>query len=334
MLTAQNIDQAIDVLLLNFVAEKSAAICAALPPVVIAGMTIYLLMTGLDIAKGETRSPIKNLLWDLFRISFIVSISMSIGTYQVIIVEDLDAIGGAVIKAISGVTTFAELMDQMGEPFSILGQKLWSDATTGVWPHLGLLFAAAVISLSQTILFSVGLGFYLLAKISLSLALSVGPIFLTCAIWTSTRKYAENWLGQALNYIFLKVFVSVTIIMLTSFASQFAEHISAEGDAVNVVSSSCALLISCIALAITIISLPHLASALFGGASVAGAGRAAMHSLFFLLDRTHLPSKPKPGPNSISNAGGNTTPPPSGGTPLYQRNTLNHIQHANTRRFA
>jgi len=330
MLTAQNIDQAVDILLLNFVAEKSTAICSMLVPIAISGLTTYLLFIGLNVARGEASGSAKDVCWKVLRISFVVTISLNVGTYQAVIVDGFDSIGGSVIQAISGVTTFPALLDEMAEPFASLGQKLWSDATTGIWPHLGLLFAAAVISLSQAVLFSVGLGFYLLAKISLALAMSLGPIFLLCALWPSTQKYAENWLGQALNYVFLKVFVCTVVVMLTSFASEFAEHINDSGETINVVSSACALLISCIALTITMIFLPYLASALFGGASISGIGRAAMHALLLLLRDTGAP--PRVPSNSISGHGAQSLLPSPSDSPLYQRQVLNQIQQPAQRR--
>ncbi len=303
MQTAQNIDSAIELLLTHFVSEKSAAICSMLVSVAISGITIYLILIGYSIARGLYPEPAKEVLWKIMRMSFIIGVSLSVGTYQTLIVDGLDSVGGAIIEAVAGVKTFAALLDDMAEPFAELGQKFWSEATTGILPHLGLLFAAAIVSVSQSLLFSIGLGLYLLAKVSLALTMAIGPCFILCAIWPGTAKYAESWLGQTLNYIFLKVLASTSVVMLTSFASQFAEHIALEVDALNVIRASCALLISCIALVIVIIFHPQLASALFGGASVSGIGRAVMHLLIHSLSK-----KKTPNPNSIGRRG-NDTPP-------------------------
>jgi len=333
MRIAHDIDEAVNELLLHFVTEKSAAICSALTPIAVSALTIYFILTGMTITRSTGQHTAKDLIWNVLRISFIIEISLSAGTYQFFVVDGLDAIGASLIQTVSGVTTFADLIDNMAEPFAELGQKLWSDATTGIMPHVGLLFAAAIVSVSQTILFSVGLGFYLLAKISVALVLALGPCFLLCAIWPSTAKYAENWLGQTLNYIFLKVLISTTIVMLISFSSQFAEHISGDVDTVNVIRSSCALLISCIALSIVIIFHPYLASALFGGASISGIGRAAMHTFLRMLEKL---GPGQPGTNNrISNAGGTVKPQNSvASSPLYQRHALNQLQTSRPRRAA
>jgi type IV secretion system protein VirB6 len=322
--TAQNIDNAIDLLLLHFVAEKSAAICSMLIPVAISGITTYLILIGYSIGRGTYPDPAKEALWKIMRISFVAGISLSVGTYQTLIVGGLESIGGAIIETIAGVSTFAAVIDNMAAPYLELGQKIWSEATTGMWPHVGLLFAAAVVSCSQLVLFSIGLGYYLLAKVALALIMAIGPCFLLCAIWPSTSKYAENWLGQAMNYIFLKVLISTTVVMLTCFASQYAEHISTEIDEVNIIEAACSLMLTSIALAIVVIFHPQLASALFGGASVSGIGRALMHLLIHSLSK-----KKTSNPNSIQRKE-NDTPPRSNSigsrAPLFQSHALAQLR--------
>lgn len=324
---AQDIDAAINLMLNNFVITKSEAVCAMLTPIALSALSIYWMLTGLAIAQGRHPQPMKEIIAKLFLASWVTALALSTGTYQLLVVGGLDAIGGAFIEAMSGKTTFAELMDNLADPFVILGSKLWSEATVGIVPRVALIFAAALCSLAQSILFSVGLGFYLLAKVSVALTFAVGPGFIFCAISPLTQKYAETWLGQTLNYIFLKVFVCVSVIMLTSFASQFAEHITSHLDTINIIEASCGLLLISIALVIVIAFHPQLASALFGGASVAGVGRAISFSLLQWLTQTvpsgsgtqkntvrRVPSTPAKPVNTVRQA------------PLYQRKAVNSLQ--------
>lgn len=336
MQTAQNTNAAVDLLLKSFVTDKSAAIITMLIPVAVSGVTIYFIMIGTSIARGMQHRPINELFGRILKVSVITGLALNVGMYQTVIVDGLESIGGAILQAISGTTNFAGLLDNMAEPFAALGEKLWSQATVGVLPRIGLLFAAAIVSLAQTALFSVGLGFYLVAKVAVALTMALGPAFLLCAIWPATEKYAENWLGQTLNYIFLKLLVSTTIVMLTSFASQFAEHLSLELDALNVVRASCALLISCIALVIVMLLHPQLATALFGGASISGAGRAAMHMLLYLLSAKTPHSPAANPPNQVQR--GRSTPNSSASnqlvnaSPLYSRNSLQKFHRQYSRR--
>lgn len=329
MKIAENIERSIDILLSDFVTSKSAALCAALQPIALTGITIYLILKGKSWAQGHGDETFSGILEKILKISVIAELALQVGVYQEIIVGGLSSLGIAFIEITTGETSFGAVLDNLAEPYAILGDKLWSDATVGVLPHVGLLFAAAVVSLSQAVLFSVGLGLYLLAKVSVTLTFAVGPAFILCAIWPSTQKYTESWLGQTLNYIFLKVLVSITFVMLTSFASQYAEHISAEADALNVINASCALLLVSIVLTIIMLFHPQLSSALFGGASVSEVGRA----LFRVLERSlqssapSPPKQPKPHVNSILDGPKTNNYMEYGRyTPIYQRQTLAQLR--------
>ncbi|MYN24796.1 type IV secretion system protein [Duganella levis] len=339
METAQKLDAAVDLMLNNFVSEKSATICVVLTPIAVAAMTITFVFMGLSVARGQHSAPIKETFWRLGRTSFILMISLTAGIYQTFVVDGLNDVGATFIFAVSGETSFAALLDKMEEPFAALGDSLWSQATTGILPHVGLLFAAAIVSLADSAIFSISIGFYVLAKVSVAIVMAVGPAFLLCAAWTPTQKYAENWLGQALNFIFLKVLVTVTAVMLTSFASQFAAHMLTETDSINVIRAVGALLINCIALTIVVLFHPQLASALFGGASIAGVGRAIMHMLLWTRQRPPSHKPPPTTPNRI-NRGGPSGPSPANGNamsrsrPIYQNLALANLRQQQSRRAA
>lgn len=326
---AKQLDAAIDLLLSDFVTSKSAMICSALVPIALAGVTIYLILIGFSVARGDSDGYFRTTLWKVFRISVILGIALNVGEYQTFVINGLDSLGAGILEAMSGMTSLAEQLDDAVRPFYELGQQFWSDATTGFWPNFALLFAAALVSIAQTFLFSVALGFYILAKVALALTLAIGPIFILCAIWPSTQNYAENWLGQTLNYILLKVLVSASIVMLTSFASQFAAHIAATKDTANVVNASAALLICCVVLAIVILRHPELATALVGGASISGIGRTIVRTLLRTLQPSS-PKEPKANTNAINrivgtqNSTKNSIRPP---TPLYHRHTLEQLRN-------
>jgi type IV secretion system protein VirB6 len=72
---ATEIETAIDGLLNTFVATKSAAICAALVPVAITGVTIYIMVLGFAVVRGEAHDSLHTILWKLFRISMIAGIA-------------------------------------------------------------------------------------------------------------------------------------------------------------------------------------------------------------------------------------------------------------------
>ena len=332
---AQEVETAITFLLDSFVSSKSAALCSAIVPIALTGATIYVILMGFAIMRGEANDSLQTFLWKSFRMALIAGIALNVGTYQNMIIDGSEGLVGALLHSLSGFDTVGSLVDDIAKPFSALGQQIWSKAVVGFWPHFGLIAAAAAVGIAEFFMVAIGLGFYLLAKVALALVLAIGPVYIMCAMWPGTEKYTESWIGQVLNYIVLKVLVGVCILMLTDFASKFAAHISVNSDAVNVISATSALLMCCGALTIVMLNLPQIASALAGGASFSGIGRTIGRAFIDTLNRPGKASaKSPPGGGEIapvSGRGGQSTtgPAPPPRQPLYQRNTIERLRKAN-----
>lgn len=322
------LEEAMDTILDGYVSSTSASVCDAIGPIVITVITIYIILMGFSVVRGESDDPVTDVVWRFIRISFIAGIALSVGEYQTVIVDGVGAIEGAFIEALSGSASIGGVIDNVGEPFEALGNELWGNAVTGFWPNFTLLFAAAIIAIAQAALFIIGLGMYVLAKVALALSLAVGPVFLFMAMFPATQKYTENWLGLLLNYTMLKVLVAASITMLTIFAEQFATHL-VETDGENALSSALALLISVGALIVVLLNLPTIAAALTGGASLSGIGSAVAR----FVVRGRNPSPPKTSGNDSGGGeirySGNSS---RGGRnpiiPLYQANVQDGMRRA------
>ena len=325
---ATQVETAIDGLLNTYVSSKSAALCGILMPIALTGTTIYLLVMGYAVMRGEAHDSLHTVLWKWFKISMIAGIALSAGEYQGTIVDGLQGVQGAFVSAFGNATTIGGLVDNMAQPYDDLGQQLYNEAVVGFWPNFSLLIAAAIVSLAQAFLFVVGLGMYLLAKVAFALVLAVGPAFILCAMFPATQRFTESWLGQALSFVFLNVLVGASIAMLTSFASQFAAHVQANVGNTAIIKDVMALLIVSAALAVVMLNLNTIASALSGGASISGVGRELAR---YIMTRGAKPPKQPPQGGSIQGQGGGGSSAGSGGggsQPLYQRNVIDNIRRA------
>jgi type IV secretion system protein VirB6 len=328
------VEDAIDRLLETFVIRKCETLIGALSPLGLAAVTIYVLMTARDLATGETQSSLHELVNRLTRVLLVTAFALSIGNYQSNILATALELEEGLIAAISGVTSVGMLVDELAQPYSDLGQKLWSNALTDVWPNFALLLAAGGVAIIQCALFIVGIGLYLLAKVGFGLMIALGPVFIFCALGRSTQKYTENWVGQLLNFLALKILIALSIQMLTEFVSDFAAHIDADMDAVNVLKAVIALFCCGGALFVVMLNLPHIATALTGGATMAGIGRTVVN--YMLRTSGKRSSKPggKKGGGSIQQRPASSQRSSSSGSssPLYQRNTLGRLQTSSSRR--
>ena len=342
---ATSLETAVDLLLNNYVTAKSAAVSAAIAPVALIGVTIYVLLMGYAIMRGEAHDSLHTFLWRSAKIAFVGGLALSAGEFQADVVNLIQGIQGGLTQAMSGSATLGLLIDNVEAPYIALQTALWNEAAPTGWaaifPDVSLVFAAMLVALAQFVLFIIAFGMYLLAKVALALVLAVGPVFILCAMFPATQKFAESWLGQALNFAFLNVLIAASISMLTQFASDFAAQMVPQITAVNILSNVMALVMATCALCVVLLNLERLSSALAGGVAIQGIGRDIGRAL---SGRAAVRSSQPRGGGQIDGTEGAPRPPgpsshPTGGGPggntggtidAYQRPAHEHIRLSST----
>src|SRR5450631_4729 len=164
---ATAVENSINLLLNNFVSSKSAALCNALAPIALTGITIYLITMGWAVMRGDASDSFHTILWKVFKITVIVGLALSAGEFQGTVVDGIEGIEGAFLSAFGNANTIGGLIDNMAQPYNDLGQYFFKEATTSMIPDLSLYCAGIIVFFAQFWLFVIGLGMYLLAKVAL-----------------------------------------------------------------------------------------------------------------------------------------------------------------------
>lgn len=320
----------INTLLGSYVTNVSSNIASSIVPLALTGATVYILIIGYSIATGASEDSIYTALWKFFKITFVAAIALSGGVYQQIIVDAINGLESAIIQMVSpyhSVTTLGALLDQTAQPWGDLIQKLGEKAqsTGGLFPDIGLYMSAGIVAVAQFILFFIGGGLYLLAKISMQLCLAVGPLFVLCAMFPATQKYFESWLSQVLSYVFTIGFITTVISMLFGFVSEMCTHISNHLDAGNILTSVTSLAIVACTLVVVMLNVPSMATAITGGAGVQGVGRAIANALPKGKGKKDGDDSKNSGGGSVTGSSGNSSSGSGGGKPLYQRHTMTNL---------
>lgn len=273
---ATQIEQGINQMLTTFVSDKSADVCVMLVPVALVSITIYVIMMGYSVARGEVRHSLMTPLWKLVKLAFVVTVALSAGQYQAHIIKAFYGIQDGMIGAFSQSGSVGAVIDEFMVPYQELSRVIGQDASKEIVPNLTLYVALAVVLIAQVMIFAVGIGLVILSKVALTLIMAVGPAFILCAAFPATQRFTESWIGQVLNYVLLNILVVAAFTMLSFFAKQFADQVLLSyADDSQIINDCVTLMIVSAALVVVMLNLNAIASALGGGASIAGAGTVA-----------------------------------------------------------
>lgn len=329
----------IDTLLATYVQGVSSNVASSIVPIALTAATVYIIIIGYNIATGSSEDSIYTALWKFFKIAFVGGIALSAGVYQQFFVDAINGLSVGLVQMVSPnhSGSLGALLDQVSTPWGDLIQQLGEKAQpTGLdmFPDFSLLISAGIVAVAQFLLFFIGTGLYLLAKVSLQLCLGVGPIFVLCAMFPATQKYFESWVAQTLSHVFTIGFITAIISMLFSFVSQMCTHVSTTLDTNDVLTTVTSLLIVSGTIIVVMLNVPSLASAITGGAGVQGIGRAVAQAM--TKGRGGKDSNSNNNNNNSNTEGGsvsgstssssNSNSNSTGGTkPLYQRHTMSNL---------
>ena len=142
---------------------------------------------------------------------------------------------------------------------------------------MGAYVVSGVVFIVTALATALGFGVIMLAKVALALLVTVGPIFIACALFNATRRFFFGWLAQAVNYLTLFALMITVFELVLALVQQQWPSIDSQSNAEVAGMLFSAL---CILGAIFFLQTPAIAAGIAGGASAGlsdfGAAGAAL----------------------------------------------------------
>lgn len=295
-LSAVEIELTVDNTMREIFSNVSSAICSALIPVATAGVTIYIIVIGYAIVRGEVHNSIATLAWKFVRIGLICSIALVGGQYQSLIVGGINAIQGDLQGAVAGTVggsprSIVELLDQNSIAMQALVDNLGSEAMGGgmfSMPDFRLLLAAALVILAQCVMELALLGPLLIAKASLVVLFAFGPVFIFLACWPATQRFTESWLAATLTAMLTLVVLAVVSTGLLFYTVTAVANMAA-ADTSGVIAEAIGLVVVMAMFGWVAWRAGEMAGSMVGGAGLGHpAGAVASTVIGFLAGRSRV----------------------------------------------
>lgn len=263
--------------LTTYVGDTAASVIGAITPVVTTLLTLYVVFWGLSIMRGAINEPITDGAGRIVRLAVITGIALEGGRYNTYISSWLfnspDAmaayVAGGGFAPASNVQFLDSLMGNMFDFGASYADK--SAAKPGLMPDIPLLIMAYAIWASGIILTGYGAFLLVIAKITLSITLAIGPIFIVLTIFEATKKFFDSWLGQVLNAVFQTILTAASIKLILTLVQAYLSDASGVAADPSLNQALPAVAYAIIG-ALVLMQVPSIAGALGGGVSVSTLG--------------------------------------------------------------
>ncbi|WP_420170769.1 type IV secretion system protein (plasmid) [Pseudomonas alloputida] len=258
------------------------AFAKLIAPLVGAFVSLYAVLIALNwIWSGNTQElPVGELLKRMFFLALFTAFAFNITKYNSAIVVPVQSIGGEIAQAFSRSNAqVPNIIDQMGQQIIDTISLIWDKApkmSMTNWNLVPLLRAVGtimIVAVGGCIFMGISFLYLMIAKIMISLALLVGPAFISFAFFPATRDYFMKWVSQLLNYILLYAFFGIGFTLLTNLLQTYVSGTDFSDVLVSDL-TQIKLLFCYVLFTGVMMAIPSLASQLTGGVGISGLGAA------------------------------------------------------------
>lgn len=198
--------------LTGYVAAVVGTLAAALTPVALIWLTVYIANYGYAVTRGEASDPFSTFAWKMVKMMFVMAFALSAARFMDVIFSTADGLQdgmaaiflrGGRFSASAPATVFGSL-DAANDQANLLLVALWGDA--GI-TRLDLVLASILFALGTVIFLVLGAFVALLAKVILAFTMAIGPIAVLCLMFKVTAKFFDAWLSTVMSAVVLSWFV-------------------------------------------------------------------------------------------------------------------------------
>ncbi|HME41216.1 MAG TPA: type IV secretion system protein [Steroidobacteraceae bacterium] len=258
-----------------YIGDNTARLASVLEPAIVTLATIYVMAWGYLHLTGKIDEPVLSGLKRILVLALILGVGLRLWLYNTLIVDTFynapAQLAAAMVGGADPVLTIDTIWDRGGAVAGILwtkGASSWNLSSIGfftagalVWCLIGLLCVYAMFLLA-------------LSSIALAVLLAVGPLFIACLFFDTTKRFFSTWIAQLVNYGLITLLTVMVAALLLQIVQSYATQTAARGSAIFTVDVLNMLLIAVLVFLVLRQVMP-IAASLSGGVSLNSFGVAS-----------------------------------------------------------
>ncbi|MFC5342882.1 type IV secretion system protein (plasmid) [Brevundimonas staleyi] len=262
----------VDARLTEFLNERLGSVLDQVRGPFAVALVLYIVLYGYAIIRGSITEPMIDFAIRGVKLVIIWTIATT-AAYSTYVTEPLfNVLPDVLARAVSGADTpnVGASFDEFFSYAAELADKVNKEASP---VNIGPVVVAGVVVVVGALAAALGFGVVMVAKVALALLITLGPIFIACALFDATRRFFFGWLAQGVNYLVLfALIITIAQLILGLVRDQWGRI-----DGGDPVAGGLLFIALCLLGAIFFLQTPAIAAGIAGGASagLADFGNAA-----------------------------------------------------------
>lgn len=209
----------------QLVVDNIAKISEVATPVIALGLTIALLIFGLQSMLNPNGEPLTDLIKRFIRYGTIISIASVGGLYQTtlanVAMKTPDEVANVLVinsdTSHDSDTTFAQQLDDTINSGCDTIKQMWDASSIFTSEGLSYLCLAFFLAVTLIVMMGIAAALILVAKVSLAIVVSLGSIFIYSLLFQSTKRLFDRWISSIISYGLVLVLLSSVFGLVLSY---------------------------------------------------------------------------------------------------------------------
>lgn len=287
-------------LISTYATDVSSLLITNLSPIIIVGVTIYLMVKGYLYMTGRAEGALGELIINWVKISMLAYVALNSGNFIYHVIGGINGAESFLMRAVApnaaSTSVYAtiddlwvSICDSVASFFTIV--KNIKFGLTNIGSALFIAFMLVLVLFIYLIVIAyltfAALGITILTEMSLVIVLGFGPLFICLLMFPLTKSWFDGWLKAAMTYVFTLVIMAAVIgLVVTIFRNQMNSfnQVFVEAESLNPATMGIFLLkfftfiIVVVAMSSLVKAVPTIASGIVGGVAMQATGLGKMLS--------------------------------------------------------